>query len=185
MPMQVDPALDRAKRHVSEIRDFFYHLMVFVLVNAMLIAIDLQSGANDFFLGLDWAFWVIFGWGFGLLGHLVEMVKASNTDVELELGKVPLLDGALEMVSAGITSSLQPQNLRLRRAVRDLDRVGADPRYPLLFDPQTAGGLLTSVPARAADACVAALHELGYRHAALIGQVLPHSNRDEPITVLT
>ena len=71
MTTQVDPALDRAKRHVAEVRDFFYHLMVFVLVNALLIAIDLQSGANDFFLGLDWAFWVIFGWGFGLLGHAV------------------------------------------------------------------------------------------------------------------
>ena len=71
MTTQVDPALERARRHVAEVRDFFYHLMVFVMVNALLVAIDLQAGPNDFFLGLDWAFWVIFGWGLGLMGHAV------------------------------------------------------------------------------------------------------------------
>ncbi len=123
--------------------------------------------------------------GFGLLGHLVEMTKASSVDVELELGAIPFLDGARETVALGITSSLQPQNLRLRRAVSDHERVRTDPRYPLLYDPQTAGGLLASVPGDAADACMVALRELGYASAALIGTVLPESNRAEPISVLT
>ena len=122
--------------------------------------------------------------GFGLLGHLVEMIKASGVDVELDLGKVPILDGALETVAKGITSSLQPQNLRLRRAVKDLDRVGRDPRYPLLFDPQTAGGLLASVPESKADACVAELREIGYRMSAVIGRIVPASNLLEPVSVL-
>ena len=85
--------------------------------------------------------------GFGLLGHLVEMTHASEVDVELDLAAIPLLPGALDTVAAGITSSLQPQNLRLRHAVRDRDGAADDPRWPLLFDPQTAGGLLASVPA--------------------------------------
>ncbi len=123
--------------------------------------------------------------GFGLLGHLVEMVKASGVDVEIDLGAVPLLDGALETVAMGITSSLQPQNLRLRRAVRDLERVGGDPRFPLLFDPQTAGGLLASVPGERAQACVAALKDLGYPRTAVIGRVLPESNQLEPVTILS
>ena len=80
--------------------------------------------------------------GFGLLGHLVEMTRASGTDVQLELEAVPLLDGAEQTVAAGILSSLQPQNVRLRRAVRDPDALSAHARYPLLFDPQSAGGLL-------------------------------------------
>ncbi len=87
--------------------------------------------------------------GFGLLGHLVEMTRASGVDATLQIEAVPLLDGATETVAAGILSSLQPQNLRLRRAVRDLERVGKHPRYPLLFDPQTAGGLLAGVEAEA------------------------------------
>ena len=123
--------------------------------------------------------------GFGLLGHLVEMIRASDVDVELELGAIPLLRGALATVAAGITSSLQPQNLRLRRAVRDLDQVSGDPRWPLLFDPQTAGGLLASVAESEARACVEELRSLGYLRAALIGRVTARSNALEPVTLLT
>ncbi len=123
--------------------------------------------------------------GFGLLGHLVEMVKASGVDAEVDLGAVPYLDGALETVAKGIMSSLQPQNLRLRRAVRDLERVSGDPRYPLLFDPQTAGGLLASVPSDRAKVCVDDLQRLGYGRAAIIGTVLPETNHLNPITILS
>jgi len=123
--------------------------------------------------------------GFGLLGHLVEMVRASEVDVELDLDAVPMLEGAEETVRAGIVSSLQPQNVRLRRAIANLEAASADPRYPLIFDPQTAGGLLASVPAGEADACVEALRDLGYAGAAVVGNVLPQSNRLEPITIKT
>ncbi len=99
--------------------------------------------------------------GFGLLGHLVEMVRASDVDVTLALERVPLLDGARETVALGIFSSLQPQNVRLRRAIRNLDAAARHPLYPLLFDPQTAGGLLAAVPASEAEACVAALRADG------------------------
>src|SRR5262249_34307675 len=51
--------------------------------------------------------------GFGLVGHLVEMVRAGNVDATLALSSVPLLDGLAEIIAAGIFSSLQPQNLRL------------------------------------------------------------------------
>jgi selenide, water dikinase len=121
--------------------------------------------------------------GFGLLGHLVEMVRASEVDVELVLDAVPMMDGAEDTVRAGIVSSLQPQNVRLRRAVANLEEAGQDPRYPLIFDPQTAGGLLASVPADRADACVAKLKELGYARTMIVGEVKEQSDRLEPITV--
>ena len=122
--------------------------------------------------------------GFGLLGHLVEMTRASDVDAQLELAAVPLLDGAEQTVAAGILSSLQPQNVRLRRAVRDPDRLGGHPRYPLLFDPQTAGGLLASVPAEQASACLKELHRLGYAQAVIIGSVEPRSEDEAPIQVI-
>ena len=122
--------------------------------------------------------------GFGLLGHLVEMVRASGVEVELDLAAIPALPGALDTVAAGITSSLQPQNLRLRRAVRNPDEVASDPRWPLLFDPQTAGGLLASVPEDQAEACVEELRALGYPATALIGRIRARSSVMEPITVL-
>ena len=121
--------------------------------------------------------------GFGLLGHLVEMIKASTVDVHLNLDAVPLLDGARVTAAAGLLSSLQPQNVRLRRAVVNIDAIANDARYPLLFDPQTAGGLLVGVPSARSDACVARLRELGYSDAAVIGVVEPRSARDEPIAI--
>jgi selenide,water dikinase len=121
--------------------------------------------------------------GFGLLGHLVEMVRASGVDVVLDLDAVPLMDGAAETVKAGIVSSLQPQNVRLRRAVVNQEEAGKDPRYPLIYDPQTAGGLLASVPADRAEECVAALIALGYARTMIVGEVLPQSDALEPITV--
>jgi selenide,water dikinase len=122
--------------------------------------------------------------GFGLLGHLVEMTKPSGVDVELNLDAIPLLAGALELVTAGIFSSLQPQNVRLRRAIHDVESVSKDPRYPLIFDPQTSGGLLASVPSDKAEACVKELKKAGYEQTAIIGTVLPDSGRMEPITII-
>jgi selenide, water dikinase len=71
--------------------------------------------------------------GFGLLGHLIEMIRPSGVDVELWLDALPILDGAAETVALGIMSSLQPANIRLRRAIRNPEAVASDPRYPLLF----------------------------------------------------
>ena len=122
--------------------------------------------------------------GFGLLGHLVEMTRASGVDAELELSALPLLDGAVDTVAAGILSSLQPANVRLRRALRDPEAFIDHPRYPLLFDPQTAGGLLASVPAEAADACLAGLRGLGYPQAVRVGRILAQGEALEPIRLI-
>ena len=101
----------------------------------------------------------------------------------LSLAALPLLDGALDTVRLGILSSLQPQNVRLRRAMRDVTTAGAGRALPLMFDPQTAGGLLASVPCDRADDCLAALRQLGYGRAAIIGTVLPRSEYSEHIVL--
>ncbi len=123
--------------------------------------------------------------GFGLLGHLVEMTRASGVDAELWLGDLPLLPGALESASAGWLSSLQPGNLRLRTALVDHDAYAGDPRFALLFDPQTSGGLLAGVPADQASACVQALRVRGYAGATIIGQVRDRDDSKAPVTLTT
>ena len=121
--------------------------------------------------------------GFGLLGHLVEMTRPSAVDAELTLSVLPVLEGAEETAAAGILSSLQPANVRLRRALRNQAAMVKHPRYALLFDPQTAGGLLASVPAERAAACLDALRALGYRQAAAVGRILPQADALEPIVL--
>ena len=121
--------------------------------------------------------------GFGLVGHLIEMLRASRTDAALFTDAIPALDGALETLAAGISSSLAPENLRLRRAIRDLDPAARLPAFPLLFDPQTAGGLLASVPQSNAAACVAELRRLGYEQACVIGEVLAMAGGEPSITL--
>ncbi len=108
--------------------------------------------------------------GFGLVGHLVEMLAASGVDARLDPARIPALDGAFELVAAGVASSLHPDNLAGLAAVAD-----ADPEAPLarlLIDPQTAGGLIAGIPAEQADACLERLRRAGYR-AAAIGIVVP------------
>jgi selenide,water dikinase len=121
--------------------------------------------------------------GFGLLGHLVEMTRPSGVDARLTLGALPVLDGAEQTVAAGILSSLQPANVRLRRALRNQADFVNHPRYALLFDPQTAGGLLASIPAAQTAACLQALHQAGYLHACVIGEILPQGDAIEPVVL--
>ncbi len=122
--------------------------------------------------------------GFGLLGHTVEMTKASNVDVEIDMAALPIMDGALDTVRLGILSSLQPANVRLRRAIRNMDTVRYHERYPLMFDPQTSGGLLASLQPERAEACLQALHELGYEQASIVGKVSAGTDHLEPITLV-
>ena len=107
--------------------------------------------------------------GFGLLGHLVEMIRASGVAVQLELEAVPILDGAIATSEMGITSSLQSQNLKASAYISHSQAASA--LYSLLFDPQTAGGLLAAVPPERASACVETLKASGYPRSSVIGQV--------------
>ncbi|HEY2952828.1 MAG TPA: selenide, water dikinase SelD, partial [Verrucomicrobiae bacterium] len=112
--------------------------------------------------------------GFGLLGHLVEMIQQSpGVGVDLFLDEIPVLEGVEETMRAGIFSSLQPQNLRLRRVIANVEDAAQHERYPILFDPQTAGGLLAGVPAREARQCLEDLTQRGYARAAIIGVAKP------------
>lgn len=121
--------------------------------------------------------------GFGLLGHLFEMVRDSNVQVRISLPAVPLLEGALETAGAGIHSSLHPQNVRLQGAVRNPRLASRAPAFPLLFDPQTAGGLLASVSGQRAETCVEELRAGGDSEAAIIGAVEAKERGREPITI--
>jgi selenide, water dikinase len=113
--------------------------------------------------------------GFGLLGHLLEMVRASEVAVELKIGAIAVLPGAQETIQKGILSSLHPQNLQVASFIHNYNhsQVVSHPLYPLLFDPQTSGGLLATVPVEQASACLDALHVAGYAESRIVGKVVP------------
>jgi selenide, water dikinase len=108
--------------------------------------------------------------GFGLIGHAREMALASNVGLVFHSANIPLLEGSLECVSAGYI----PGGLKANREFAEC-LVGYDNNVPedlrtLLFDPQTAGGLLVSVSADAATTLTRALHGAGVP-AVEIGEV--------------
>ena len=111
--------------------------------------------------------------GFGLAGHLLEMLEASGVAAKLRLDDVPMMAGVVELASAGVGSSLQPANLAAVSWRMDAPQ---DLRVALLTDPQTCGGLLASVPGERAAALVAALRAAGHR-AAVIGEVVAGTPR--------
>lgn len=77
---QTDTALESAKKHLKAIRDFMYHLMVFLFVNGLLVILDVRAGTGDqAVLGLDWAYWVILFWGVGLVGHGIYAFFGDHT----------------------------------------------------------------------------------------------------------
>jgi selenide,water dikinase len=111
--------------------------------------------------------------GFGLVGHGLEMIGTTPVTVELSLSALPLLEGVETTLEAGFFSSLYSQNLQASATIAVSDRLQQHPHYPILFDPQTAGGLLAAIPAEQATACLAALRRIEYRHSAIVGRVLP------------
>lgn len=105
--------------------------------------------------------------GFGLAGHLSGLCTASELGAEVSLAALPLLPGAEALAAAGHGSSLLAQNIAAC-AGRISGKPG--PRFDLLFDPQTSGGLLAALPMKKAAVLVTDLAAQGIR-AAIIGQM--------------
>ena len=118
--------------------------------------------------------------GFGLLGHLVEMLNASGLRARLDAQSLPRLPAATELLARGFASSLAPANEAFASALGTQATNGW--AHGLLFDPQTSGGLLASVLPSSAPACVEALARAGYHDTAIIGTVVPGSaDSTEPL----
>jgi selenide, water dikinase len=106
--------------------------------------------------------------GFGLAGHLLEMLDASCVSARITTKAVRLYQGFDEVVSHGVVSSLHAGNARTACRIQGTI---APPAW--LFDPQTSGGLLGAVPAEAVAATLEALYRAGYPDATAIGEVTP------------
>jgi selenide, water dikinase len=109
--------------------------------------------------------------GFGLLGHLAEMVVDSNYGIEIWSEKIPVIPKALEYAGIGLVPAGAFKNREFRESMVDfaptVDRLIQD----ILFDPQTSGGLLICVEKESADDLVKSLKRKEINDAAVIGEV--------------
>ncbi|MEW5249232.1 selenide, water dikinase SelD [Microbulbifer discodermiae] len=117
--------------------------------------------------------------GFGLLGHLLEML-GDRVDLRVTLiaDRLPLLEGAAYCIEQGWLSSLAPQNAEAMDRIANPREWQCIPQAALLIDPQTCGGLLAAVPAAGAEACLRELHQAGLESAAIVGCVTEINQAD-------
>lgn len=119
--------------------------------------------------------------GFGLLGHAFEML-GKNADkglgIKIDYQAIPLFDGVGELFAKGYYASIAEENYQSLSTILNADV--SNQKFPALFDPQTSGGLLFSVPSGQAEACLKALHQNGATKASVIGEVI-----DEPKIIVS
>ena len=116
--------------------------------------------------------------GFGLLGHLGEMVAASEVAAVIEHAAVPLIDGVRELAEAGVVPGGTARNLIAVERFTDFGNLDAAGQL-ILADAQTSGGLLISVAADRTGDLVGALTVEGTRSAAVVGEI----TEDRPGTI--
>ena len=114
--------------------------------------------------------------GFALLGHAWEMACASKATIEIFACAVPLLDGALELAAAGMLTSGDKTNREYVGGDAEIAPSVEPNLLKLLFDPQTAGGMLIAVAEEKAEALLGKLRE-NYPRAQIIGRVAPRGSR--------
>ena len=109
--------------------------------------------------------------GFGIAGHLLEIALGSNTRVLLKYSDLPLYPGVLDMYRKGETTGSNRENHRMVQEHMEIQASVSKIEKELLFDPQTSGGLLLSVPDSQAEELLTALSAAGVQSAVRVGEV--------------
>lgn len=122
--------------------------------------------------------------GFALLGHAWEMACASKVTIEIDATAVPLLDGALKLATQGTLTSGDKTNREYIGADVEIGGSVDENLVRLLFDPQTAGGMLIAIPESNAESLLATLRQ-NYPSAQIIGRVRPRGPRSIIVNVLS
>ncbi|GKZ04959.1 selenide, water dikinase [Paraclostridium bifermentans] len=118
--------------------------------------------------------------GFGLLGHALEMAKASDVSMELNANEIPILNGAIDMAKMGIIPAGMYRNKQYISSDVKLENI-EEAMEDILYDPQTSGGLLISVESNLADILVEDMKKNGSIEAKIIGTVV--DKKEKYITV--
>ena len=117
--------------------------------------------------------------GFGLVGHILDMLSENTVDCELGLSQIPILTGALELADMGLVPEGAYRNREAYEAQVDVLETFSPARASLdmLYDAQTSGGLLLAVTPDRADALLHFCRENGFERSALIGTLTEGTGR--------
>ncbi|MEP7276371.1 MAG: AIR synthase-related protein, partial [Betaproteobacteria bacterium] len=107
---------------------------------------------------------------FGLLGHLLEVCRASNVGAVVDFARIPLLPATLELARAGLVTGASGRNFAGYGDAVDFGAGDSTLVRAILTDPQTSGGLLVACAPAHADAVVATFRAEGFAEAAVIGE---------------
>jgi selenide,water dikinase len=114
--------------------------------------------------------------GFGIIGHSLEMATGSGVQINLFYKELPLYPHALEMYRRGETTGSNKANRRLSQGLLEISAKLSRAEEELLFDPQTSGGLLLSIPESQAKQFISELRTAGVDTAVKIGEVISSPN---------
>ena len=122
--------------------------------------------------------------GFGLAGHLVEMCRGSGVSAEIDFRALPVFRAAKDALDRQIFSGAVEKNQEYAMAWVRTDDPAAERNLPILFDPQTSGGMLIALPPDRAAALVGELRALGHAATAVIGRIIPRPAPDAESRVI-
>ncbi len=111
--------------------------------------------------------------GFGFLGHALEMAEGSGIGMRIRASEVPYFQGIRPFVEEGLVPGGLIRNRKFREKQLDVGPGCPEWLIDILFDPQTAGGLLISLPPDAAKELLGKMHAAGIEEAAIVGEVIP------------
>jgi selenide, water dikinase len=114
--------------------------------------------------------------GFGLAGHCYEMVKGSQVTMEFSMDRIPIMKESLEMYKKGVSTGVNNYNRELVAGAIRFEKNLPPWNKEIVYDPQTSGGLVVTVPESQGESLVKALQSAGIRRSSRVGKVKPLSD---------
>jgi selenide,water dikinase len=111
--------------------------------------------------------------GFGFLGHACEMIDNSDVGMMIHASAVPFFSEIQEFVEMGVVPGGLHRNRQYRSKLIEVEPSCPDWMMDVMFDPQTAGGLLIALPEGQAETLIGKMHARGITEAAIVGEVIP------------
>ena len=122
--------------------------------------------------------------GFALMGHLVEMIRGSGVNARIDMSRLPILGSVLQCLAEELLPGAIERNQEYVSAWVRIEDERHPENLPILYDPQTSGGLLVSLPPESASGYVEHLKSLGHKNVSIIGEIFEKSGREGAVFVV-